>query len=324
MFANASFARRLRHSRHRLPFGNRAAIDEPATVPVAVVDATSASSDATGRRLQPADDPTEGQSPVIPDGATRTGSPRAGIHLYLVSVALVAAIIVGILLGMGSYLLVDRAEGPAPENQEPFEGGKGTPDLIPGSAVGEVASDSKGTSSPREEMPTPSSRASEMRASVPEPIGMVTMPAMLSDVSQPAPSVASAEPPGGPATVADASAGASPESTPSSAVIRGLVTDAPNAATWVVADRTIRLWSIEPQSSNAVAALVKWVRDKGPVECVPRAKTGRYQCYTATGEDIAEAALLAGVARAGDPAPAVYRNAEEQARRKGKGQWERR
>src|SRR6059058_1325273 len=108
MFANASFARRLRHSRHRLPFGNGAAI-EPATVPVLVVDATSASPDATGRRLQPADDPTEGQSPVIPDGATRTGSPRAGIHLYLVSVALVAAIIVGILLGMGSYLLVDRA-----------------------------------------------------------------------------------------------------------------------------------------------------------------------------------------------------------------------
>jgi endonuclease YncB( thermonuclease family) len=56
---------------------------------------------------------------------------------------------------------------------------------------------------------------------------------------------------------------------------------------------------------------------------VPRLKTGRYQCFTATGEDIAEAALLAGVARVRDPATAAYRNAEAQARRKGKGQWER-
>ena len=163
-----------------------------------------------------------------------------------------------------------------------------------------------------------------MRASVPEPIGMVTMPAMLSDVSQPAPSVASAEPPGGPATVADASAGASPESTPSSAVIRGLVTDAPNAATWILADQTVRLWGIKPQPSNSVAPLVNWVRAKGSIECVARAKTGRYQCFTATGEDIAEAALLAGAARAGDRAPAAYRNAEAQARRQEKGLWGRR
>jgi endonuclease YncB( thermonuclease family) len=103
-----------------------------------------------------------------------------------------------------------------------------------------------------------------------------------------------------------------------------MVTDAPNAATWILADRTIRLWGIKPQPSNSVASLVNWVRAKGSIECVPRAKTGRYQCFTATGEDIAEAALLAGVARAGDRAPAAYRNAEAQARRQEKGLWGRR
>jgi endonuclease YncB( thermonuclease family) len=107
-------------------------------------------------------------------------------------------------------------------------------------------------------------------------------------------------------------------------VIRGIVTDAPNATTWILADQTIRLWGIKPQPSNSVASLVNWVRAKGSIECVPRAKTGRYQCFTATGEDIAEAALLAGVARAGDRAPAAYRNAEAQARRQEKGLWGRR
>ena len=67
--------------------------------------------------------------------------------------------------------------------------------------------------------------------------------------------------------------------------------------------------------------MVNWVRAKGPIECVPRAKTDRYQCFTATGEDIAEAALLAGAARAGLRTPAAYRNAEAQARRKAKGLW---
>ena len=104
-------------------------------------------------------------------------------------------------------------------------------------------------------------------------------------------------------------------------VIQGVVTDVPNATTWVVLDQTVHLWGIDPGPPNLLAPLVNWVRAKGPVECLPRAKTGRYQCFTAAGEDIAEAALLGGVARAGDRATATYRNAEAQARRKGKGLW---
>jgi endonuclease YncB( thermonuclease family) len=49
-----------------------------------------------------------------------------------------------------------------------------------------------------------------------------------------------------------------------------------------------------------------------------------YRCFTATGEDIAEAALLAGIGRAGEGATAAYQSAESNARRMGKGLWARR
>ncbi len=107
-------------------------------------------------------------------------------------------------------------------------------------------------------------------------------------------------------------------------VIRGIVTGVPNVATWVVGGRTVRLFGINPGPPKLLASLVNWVRTKGPVECLPQARTLRYRCFTATGEDIAEAALLAGVGRAGERAPAAYENAEFDARQMGKGLWARR
>ena len=107
-------------------------------------------------------------------------------------------------------------------------------------------------------------------------------------------------------------------------VIKGIVTDVPNAASWVVGDRTVRLFGIDPGPLELLTSLVNWVRAKGSVECLPRARTLVYRCFTATGEDIAEAALLAGDARAGEHATAAYETAESNARRMRKGLWARR
>lgn len=107
-------------------------------------------------------------------------------------------------------------------------------------------------------------------------------------------------------------------------VIRGVVTFAPNVATWVVAGHAVRLVGIEPGPPKLLAALVDWVRAKGPVDCVPQPRSEGYRCFTATGEDIAEAALLAGIARVGPHATTAYKSAELQARRVGKGLWGRR
>ena len=150
-----------------------------------------------------------------------------------------------------------------------------------------------------------------------------------SDSSQSAQPAGTAEPLDHPA------AGAEPSTAPAqttssepipSAVIRGIVTDAPNAATWVLADQTIHLWGIKPQSSNSVASLVNWVRAKGSIECVPRAKTWPLPVlHGHGGEDIAEAAPTCRRSRERVTVlPAAYRNAEAQARRKAKGLWGRR
>jgi endonuclease YncB( thermonuclease family) len=126
-----------------------------------------------------------------------------------------------------------------------------------------------------------------------------------------------------PATSPEPLAGQSRQPAKQTAVVRGIVTDVPNAGTWVVQGRTVRLFGIEPGPPKLLTALVKWVRAKGPVECLPQAHTFLYRCFTANGEDIAEAALLAGIGRTGPHATAAYDSAEERARRMGKGLWAR-
>jgi hypothetical protein len=301
------------------------AIADPAKVPVAVGDAANMVSDAEGDRSRPDPAPPEGQMPALPRSRIPTAQPRVGIHLYLLSVALVAATIIGILLGMGSYLLVH----PATEMDADYANEvTGTQHPVPGSSVGEAPPSTTDAAPPHDEVPTPPATASEATVPAPKVAIMPVLPgATESDLSQSAQPAGTAKPLDHP--VAEEVPSTAPAQTTlsepiPSAVIRGIVTDAPNAATWVLADQTIRLWGIKPQSSNSLASLVNWVRAKGAIECAPRGKTDRYQCFTATGEDIAEAALLAGLARASNRAPAAYRNAEAQARRKAKGLWGRR
>jgi hypothetical protein len=323
MFAIASFGRRLRQSRiRRYPRRNTPAIADPANLRVAVDDAANMFPAGVGDRSRPAPARMEEPSPAIPPSRIPTDRPQVGIHLYLLSVALVAAAIIGILLGMGSYLLVrpetETAAGYADE-------GTGTKHPVPGSSVDEAPPSTTGDAPPRDEVPAPRSTVSEATVPALEVVIMPVLPGAtdgdLSQSAQPAPTAEPLDRPAAGKEPPAASVAPTSSEPASSAIIWGVVTDAPNVATWVIVDRTIRLWGIEPRSSGMVASLVNWVRAKGPVECVPFAKTGRYQCLTATGEDIAEAALLAGLARVGERAPTAYRSAEAQARRKGKGLW---
>jgi endonuclease YncB( thermonuclease family) len=66
---------------------------------------------------------------------------------------------------------------------------------------------------------------------------------------------------------------------------------------------------------------VESVRAQGPVACQKHEHSSRYRCSTAAGEDIAEAMLLGGVGRAAARATRSYRDAEAQARQKGRGLW---
>jgi endonuclease YncB( thermonuclease family) len=106
----------------------------------------------------------------------------------------------------------------------------------------------------------------------------------------------------------------------SAETVSGPVTQVSDAMTWVVGDKTVHLWGIRPGARSVLSSLEKmadWVRAKGPVECRKQAHSRRYRCSTSAGEDIAEAALLAGVAHAAGGATPAYRNAEAQARRRG-------
>ena len=112
----------------------------------------------------------------------------------------------------------------------------------------------------------------------------------------------------------------------SAEIVRGMVTDTVDAMTWVVGDQTVNLWGIRPGPPNLFPSLigfVEQVRAKGAVECRRQAHSNRYRCLMATGEDVAEAALLAGVGRAADGATVAYRTAEAQAHQRNKGLWAR-
>ena len=109
-------------------------------------------------------------------------------------------------------------------------------------------------------------------------------------------------------------------------IVHGIVTDAVDAATWVVGDQIVNLWGIRPGPSNLSSSLIGFVdqvRAKGAVECRRQTHSKRYRCLMATNEDVAEAALLAGVGRAADGATVAYRTAEAQAHQKSRGLWAR-
>ena len=122
--------------------------------------------------------------------------------------------------------------------------------------------------------------------------------------------------------VATAPGATSPEATEAPAVVRGPATKVPNAATLVVADQRIRLLGIDPGPVTALAPFESWIRGQGALVCEPEAQTGRYRCFTASGVDVAEAAILNGAGRVGDGATPGYREREAEARQGHRGLWQ--
>jgi endonuclease YncB( thermonuclease family) len=114
----------------------------------------------------------------------------------------------------------------------------------------------------------------------------------------------------------------SPEAPSTPAVVRGPVTRVPNAATLVVADQRVRLSGIDPGPPTALAPFENWVRVQGALQCEPDAQTGRYRCFTSSGVDVAEAAILNGAGRVGDGATPGYRERETEARQGRRGLWQ--
>ena len=112
----------------------------------------------------------------------------------------------------------------------------------------------------------------------------------------------------------------------SAEIVRGMVAEPLDAMTWVIDDQIVNLWGIRPGSPSLFPSLTGFadlVRAKGAVECRRQTHSSRYRCLMATGEDLAEAALLAGVGRAADGATVAYRTAEAQAHQRGRGLWAR-
>ena len=110
----------------------------------------------------------------------------------------------------------------------------------------------------------------------------------------------------------------------SAEIVHGPVTNAVDAMTWLVGDQTVNLWGIRPGPANLSSSLIGFVdqvRAKGAVECRRQPHSSRYRCLMATGEDVGEAALLAGFGRAADGSSVAYRTAEAQAHQKSRGLW---
>ena len=147
-------------------------------------------------------------------------------------------------------------------------------------------------------------------------------PPTAAPAAQTAPAAALPNPAPTPAPTPPDAAGA-PAPTPAAApgVIRGKVSRVPNAATLVVGDQRVRLSGIDPGPVTVVAPFQSWVEAQGEIACKPDAQTGRFRCMTASGVDVAEAAILNGTGRVGDGAIPEYRTSETQAREAKRGLW---
>jgi endonuclease YncB( thermonuclease family) len=124
------------------------------------------------------------------------------------------------------------------------------------------------------------------------------------------------------ASATTAASALSPASASSPATIRGKVVRVPNAATLVVGDQRIRLSGIDPGPTEVLGPFENWLRNQGDLACETEAQTGRYRCFTSSGVDVAEAAILNGTGRVGDGAVPEYRDSEAQARQARRGLWQ--
>jgi endonuclease YncB( thermonuclease family) len=265
---------------------------------------------------------------AMPPYSAEPAGLRIGTVFYLVSVGLIAAATLGASLGLGFYLLVHPPEEAAAEPARISGGFDGSPSAV---AIGSSAADAELNAQDKSTAPVqPVSPTIEASAPIPsaprEGQGEDDTLSSLREAGHPAvqdmaldthpPPVEGERPDqdhervGGPSKP--------------TLLINGPVTDVRDVATWVVDGRTVRLFGIDPGPPKHLASLVNWVRAKGAVECLLQWPTQLYRCFTATGEDIAEAALLAGIGRAGEGATAAYQRAESNARRMGKGLWARR
>jgi endonuclease YncB( thermonuclease family) len=209
-----------------------------------------------------------------------------GTLFYLAVIALVGSITIWVFFGLGFYAL-DRPTAQSASGLEPHQEYAAVQTPV------------------KEESPSSSGDASTGSTTLvpPSPKGAMPEKAEPQDARRPEP-----------VKFSDASSDA----------ITGTVTEAADAMTWVVAKNTVRLWGIRPALQGLAPPLVSFVervRAKGPLECHRHANSRRYRCLTPAGEDLAEAALLAGIGRAADGASPVYRDAEAKARRQGKGLW---
>ena len=238
--------------------------------------------------------------PVEPAGL------RIGTVFYLLSVGLIAAATLGASMGIGFYLLLHPPQEAAAEPARSSDA----------ELVQEFTFPTSEASAPIPNAQVTANALPMRSASPPEPESLSGEAAVRDIAAGTNPSPVEGEP-------GDQNHNASPQERVGepSEVINGTVTDVRDVTTWVVGGRTIRLFGINPGPPKLFASLVNWVRAKGPVECLLQAGSLSYRCFTATGEDIAEAALLAGITRAGERAPAAYQSAEASARRMGKGLW---
>jgi hypothetical protein len=215
----------------------------------------------------------------------------AGSFLYLVCVALVAAVTIGVFFGIGLYSLDRSIGGEAPARTK---------------APAEVA--------------TSLDKIMAMTGPTTQPGAIETQPGPTAQpgAATQAPGV-SAEPGGDPIEErGDKRTEPKRFAMASAEIVSGTVTQVSDAMTWVVGDKTVHLWGIRPGAHNLHRSLEKvadWVRAKGPVECRRQAHSSRYRCSTSAGDDVAEAVLLAGVARTANRALLAYRNAATQAHR---------
>ncbi len=100
--------------------------------------------------------------------------------------------------------------------------------------------------------------------------------------------------------------------TATSETVSGPVTEIRDAMTWVIGGQIVYLWGIRSDSRTPAPALARFadkVKAEGPISCRKPAHSTRYRCLTASHEDVAEMALLSGVALVANGAPVAYRAA---------------
>ena len=275
---------------------------------------------------------------AIPVRPVEPAGLRIETTFYLVSVCLIAAATFGASLGIGFYMLSHppeeaaaepaRSSGAEPGAAAPISGAadESRSAAVTGSAAADAELSTRDKSAAASQ-PENTSPASEASASIPsEPSqgrsgedtsGSLREAAHLA-VQDIAPDT---NPPPMEGQRPDQDRQQVGELSNSPEVVNGPITDVRDVATWVVDGHTVRLFGIDPGPPKLLASLVNWVRAKGAVECLPQEPTQLYRCFTATGEDIAEAALLAGIGRAGEGAMAAYQSAESNARWMGIGLW---